>query len=299
MVVTLVTDRVERLAPGLGAARRPTAPLEVARRPSRSSTAGSSTFDGVAAREAAEALHGAVLSAEPLDDPDALWVHELIGAEVRRRPTAGTWGRVASVQDNPASDLLVLDAGALVPVVFVVDARTPAGVVVDPPDGPARRDASEPVRIDVFTIFPAMVDDFADQSLLGKARAAGLLDVRVHDLRSATTDPHRSVDDAPFGGGAGMVLMPEPLFAAVEAVDPPRPLLLLGPGGRRLDQAVRRASWPPATGSRCCAAATRASTSGCASTSSTASCRSATTCWPAARWRRWSCSRRSAGSCPA
>jgi tRNA (guanine37-N1)-methyltransferase len=94
------------------------------------------------------------------------------------------------------------------------------------------------MRIDVFTIFPSMVDDFAGQSLLGKARTSGLLDVRVHDLRSATQDPHRSVDDAPFGGGAGMVLMPEPLFAAVEAAEPPRPLLLLGPGGRRLDQAA-------------------------------------------------------------
>jgi tRNA (guanine37-N1)-methyltransferase len=96
------------------------------------------------------------------------------------------------------------------------------------------------VRIDVFTIFPAMVEDFAAQSLLGRARAAGALDVRVHDLRSCATDPHRSVDDAPFGGGAGMVLMPEPLFAAVDAVDPPRPLLYLGPAGRRLDQSVAR-----------------------------------------------------------
>jgi tRNA (guanine37-N1)-methyltransferase len=96
------------------------------------------------------------------------------------------------------------------------------------------------VRIDVFTIFPDIVSGFADQSLLGRARAAGALDIRVHDLRSCATDPHRSVDDAPFGGGAGMVLMPEPLFAAVEAVDPPRPLLYLGPAGRRLDQAVAR-----------------------------------------------------------
>ncbi|CAN5805624.1 tRNA (guanosine(37)-N1)-methyltransferase TrmD [soil metagenome] len=92
------------------------------------------------------------------------------------------------------------------------------------------------LRIDVFTIFPDLVDAFADQSLLGRARRAGRFDVRVHDLRAATTDPHRSVDDAPFGGGAGMVLMPEPLFAAVEAVEPPRPLYLLGPGGRRFDQ---------------------------------------------------------------
>jgi len=94
------------------------------------------------------------------------------------------------------------------------------------------------VRIDVFTIFPGMVKQFAGQSLLGRARTAGALDVRVHDLRSCATDPHRSVDDAPFGGGAGMVLMPEPLFAAVEAVDPPRPLLYLGPAGRRFDQAA-------------------------------------------------------------
>lgn len=94
------------------------------------------------------------------------------------------------------------------------------------------------MRIDVFTIFPEMVADFAGRSLLGRAGQAGLLDIRVHDLRSETTDPHRSVDDSPFGGGAGMVLMPEPIFAAVEKVDPPRPLLLLGPGGRTLTQDV-------------------------------------------------------------
>ena len=94
------------------------------------------------------------------------------------------------------------------------------------------------MRIDVFTIFPDMVGDFAARSLLGKARERGVLDVRVHDLRSGATDPHRSVDDSPFGGGAGMVLMPGPLFAAVEAVEPPRPLLYLSPAGRRFDQSV-------------------------------------------------------------
>ena len=89
------------------------------------------------------------------------------------------------------------------------------------------------MRIDVFTIFPDMVEQFADRSLVGKARAAGALDIRVHDLRAGATDPHRSVDDSPFGGGAGMVLMPEPVFAAVEAIGPPRPLYYLGPAGRR------------------------------------------------------------------
>ena len=96
------------------------------------------------------------------------------------------------------------------------------------------------MRIDVITIFPDMVEQFASESLLGRARRTGLLDVRVHDLRDATTDAHRTVDDTPFGGGAGMVLMPEPIFATVERVDPPRPLFLLGPGGRTFDQAMAR-----------------------------------------------------------
>lgn len=96
------------------------------------------------------------------------------------------------------------------------------------------------MRIDVFTIFPAMVGDFADQALLGKAQERSLLDIRVHDLRSETTDAHRTVDDAPFGGGAGMVLMAEPVAAVVERSEAPRPLLLLGPGGQRFDQPMAR-----------------------------------------------------------
>ncbi|CAN5697791.1 tRNA (guanosine(37)-N1)-methyltransferase TrmD [soil metagenome] len=96
------------------------------------------------------------------------------------------------------------------------------------------------MRVDVFTIFPDLITDFAGVSLLGRAAQRGLLDVRAHDLRAGATDVHRSVDDAPFGGGAGMVLTPAPTFAVVESVDPPRPLYLLGPGGRRLDQALAR-----------------------------------------------------------
>src|ERR1700722_2795132 len=92
------------------------------------------------------------------------------------------------------------------------------------------------MRIDVFTIFPGLISPWFDASLLGRARAAGVLDLRVHDLRSLASDPHRSVDDSTFGGGPGMVLAPEPVFAAVEAAQPPRPLYLLGPGGRRFEQ---------------------------------------------------------------
>jgi tRNA (guanine37-N1)-methyltransferase len=92
------------------------------------------------------------------------------------------------------------------------------------------------MRIDVFTIFPEYLEGPLGTSLLGRAREQSLVEVRVHDPRKHATDPHRSVDDTPFGGGAGMVMTPEPLFAAVEAVDPPRPLLLLSAAGRRFDQ---------------------------------------------------------------
>lgn len=94
------------------------------------------------------------------------------------------------------------------------------------------------MRIDVFTIFPDYLERPLGVSLLGRARDAGLLDVRLHDPRDHTTDRHRSVDDAPLGGGAGMVMTPGPLFDAVETADPPRPLFLLAPAGRRFDQAL-------------------------------------------------------------
>jgi tRNA (guanine37-N1)-methyltransferase len=95
------------------------------------------------------------------------------------------------------------------------------------------------VRIDVFTIFPEVVAGYCGASILGRAADAGALDVRVHDLRDGADDPRRSVDDSPFGGGAGMVLRAEPVFRCVESVaDLPRPLYLLAPGGRRFDQAT-------------------------------------------------------------
>ena len=96
------------------------------------------------------------------------------------------------------------------------------------------------VRIDVFSIFPTLVDAFCSESLLGRARTTALLDLRVHDLRAHATDAHRTIDDAPFGGGAGMVMRPEPIFASVRAAQPPRPLLLLSPGGKRFDQQMAK-----------------------------------------------------------
>ena len=99
------------------------------------------------------------------------------------------------------------------------------------------------MRIDIFSAFPEYFETPLRTSLLGRARECNLLDVRVHDLRTYATDRHRSLDDAPFGGGAGMVMLPEPLFAAVEWVRPPRPLLLLSAAGERFghDGAARLA----------------------------------------------------------
>ena len=77
------------------------------------------------------------------------------------------------------------------------------------------------LRIDVLTLFPRMLDGFLSESILGKAREAALLGVTVHDLRGWTTDKHRTADDRPFGGGAGMVLKPEPVFAAMEQLQSP------------------------------------------------------------------------------
>ncbi len=78
-----------------------------------------------------------------------------------------------------------------------------------------------PLKIDVLTLFPRMLDGFLAESILGKGIVAGHLGVAVHDLRTWSTDKHRTADDRPFGGGAGMVMKPEPVFAAMEQLQTP------------------------------------------------------------------------------
>jgi tRNA (guanine37-N1)-methyltransferase len=96
-----------------------------------------------------------------------------------------------------------------------------------------------PLKIDVLTLFPRMLDGFLGESILGKGIAAGHLDVRVHDLRAWCTDKHRTADDRPFGGGAGMVLKPEPVFAAIEQLQTPGcRRIYLTPDGTPLSPAV-------------------------------------------------------------
>ncbi len=98
-------------------------------------------------------------------------------------------------------------------------------------------------RIDVVTIFPELFEPFLRVSIVGHARERGLVELGVHDLRDFTRDRHRSVDDAPYGGGPGMVMRPEPLVAAIESLAGPKGperearVVLMSPQGRRLDQA--------------------------------------------------------------
>jgi tRNA (guanine37-N1)-methyltransferase len=87
-----------------------------------------------------------------------------------------------------------------------------------------------------LSIFPEVVSHYLAESLLGRAQRQGLIEFTCYDLRDGANDARRSVDDAPFGGGAGMVLSPEPIFTAIERLDPPRPIYLMSPSGRPFNQ---------------------------------------------------------------
>lgn len=131
VVVVLGTNRVERVAVGAELHAGERVLVVEASKPFQDRWI--VRFVGVGTREEAEALRGTVLTAEPIDDPDELWVHELIGARVVE--VGGTdRGVVEEVLANPAADVLVLDSGALVPLTFVVD-RAPGRLTIDPPAG--------------------------------------------------------------------------------------------------------------------------------------------------------------------
>jgi 16S rRNA processing protein RimM len=131
VIVELFTNRTERLAPGTSLSTE-RGPL-VVERSSPHLGRWIVQFEGVSGVDAADELRGTVLSAEPLDDPDALWVHELVGSSVVA-VDGKEHGRVTAVEANPASDLLVLEGGALVPLRFVVS-HGDGRIVVDAPEG--------------------------------------------------------------------------------------------------------------------------------------------------------------------
>jgi 16S rRNA processing protein RimM len=131
-VVRLITEREERVAPGAVLhSDRGELVVEASRRHQDRWLV---RFAGYVSREGAESLRGLVLRAEPIDDPDELWVRDVVGAEVVLEGSGEIAGRCVALIANPAADLLELDSGALVPVVFVVG-HEPGRVVVDLPDG--------------------------------------------------------------------------------------------------------------------------------------------------------------------
>jgi 16S rRNA processing protein RimM len=133
VVVTLHTERPERTTPGAILRAGDRTLVVASARPHQGRWL--VRFEGITDRDAAEELRGATLVGESLDDPGEgrIWVHDLVGDEVRD-VHGNAVGRVAEVQANPAHDILVLDDGVLVPMVFVVD-RRPGVLVIDPPDG--------------------------------------------------------------------------------------------------------------------------------------------------------------------
>ena len=97
------------------------------------------------------------------------------------------------------------------------------------------------MKIDVLTLFTAMFVGPLDESIIKRARQAGLLDLRLHQLRDWAHDRHKTVDDRPFGGGPGMLLKPEPIFEAVESLARENTrVILLSPAGRKFDQSIAR-----------------------------------------------------------
>ena len=159
------------------------------------------------------------------------------------------------------------------------EASSEGGSAADPEAAAA--DRPEPavvtLEIDVLTLFPAMIEGPLSQSIPGRIQEQGLATIRIHDLRDFGLGRHKSVDDTPYGGGAGMVMRVEPVVAAIESVRRPEStVILLDPVGevfrhdRAADLATAASTWCS------CARATRASTSG-SGRSSTWSCRSATT----------------------
>ena len=98
------------------------------------------------------------------------------------------------------------------------------------------------MKIDVLTLFPAMFAGPLDESIIKRAREAGLLDLTIHNLRGYAHDRHKTVDDRPFGGGPGMLLKPEPIFEAVESLaGEDTRVILMSPAGRPFNQAIARA----------------------------------------------------------
>src|SRR5437764_12948173 len=103
------------------------------------------------------------------------------------------------------------------------------------------RGTKKSMHFDIFTLFPEMFQGPFSESILKRAQEQGLLSIALHNIRDVTTDKHHVVDDYPYGGGAGMVMKPEPIFASIEAVYQGGPIILLTPQGRLFNQQIAQA----------------------------------------------------------
>jgi tRNA (guanine37-N1)-methyltransferase len=103
------------------------------------------------------------------------------------------------------------------------------------------RGTKKSMHFDIFTLFPGMFQGPFTESILKRAQERGLLSIALHNIRDATTDKHHVVDDYPYGGGAGMVMKPEPIFASIEALYQGGPIILLTPQGRLFNQQIAQA----------------------------------------------------------
>ena len=140
-----------------------------------------------------------------------------------------TVGLVRDVEGTLTGSRLVVDGAdgeVLIPLVAPICTEVdPAAkrIVIDPPEGLIEVNAPAAGRVDamtfdIVTIFPAMIEQPLAAGIIGRAIERGTLDVKVRDLRDFTTDRHRVVDDVPYGGGPGMVLKPDPIFRALDAI---------------------------------------------------------------------------------
>ena len=234
----------------------------------------------------AEALVGRLVTipraaVRPLP-PDRYYAFDLVGCVVET-PEGASLGTIDGGARGPGARLLdgAARRAGVAPPRGGGDRRAggPRGAARGGAAARGARGARRVMRIDVVTLFPGMFPGVLDESMLRVARERGAVDIRVVDLRDYTEGRHRVADDYPFGGGGGMVLKPEPLFAAVEALRGPESRVVLlcpqGPtlhaGGRGAPRHARR-TWS------CSAGTTRASTSASGRSWSTRSSRSATTC---------------------
>ena len=209
------------------------------------------SFADVTTIDGAQGLVGRYVLASREDLPDDFELRNvelLVGRQVTDEGL-GLSGTIAEVMVGPANDVWVIDVAGegelLLPVIDQVVGEVPEKGAIPGQRGGILPGRCRQVRFETLSVFPEVFAPYLDASIMGRAQRAGILDFAAHDLRDWTHDRHRTVDDAPFGGGQGMLMKPAPIFEAVEALsaEGPRPhVVFFSPCGRRYDQSCAEAA---------------------------------------------------------